>query len=99
MQIEYEITPADHLESVKFRYRSSVRRPVMILLGCALFLMGIVTYPYFERNWAVLEIALSVWIVAFQVFLPRIVHWRVYNRNREIFGLRTVKITEEGLVF
>src|ERR1700760_1723326 len=98
MQLEYEIMPADHLESVKVRYRSSVRRPVIIFLGCSLVLMGIVIYPYFERSWVALEIAVSVWIVALQVFLPRIVHWRVYYRNRHIFGFRTVKITDNGLV-
>jgi len=98
MQLEYAITPADHLESVKVRYRTSLRRLIMTFLGLVFLLMGIAMYPYFERSWSVLEISLSVWILLLQLFLPRIVHWLVYYRNREIFGPRKLNITEAGLV-
>lgn len=98
MQLEYAITPADHLESIKDRYRTSVRRLIMIFLGLVLLALGIATYPYFERSWSVFEISLSVWILVLQLFLPRIVHWQVYYRNREIFGPRKLNITEGGIV-
>ncbi|HLW51205.1 MAG TPA: YcxB family protein [Candidatus Angelobacter sp.] len=98
MQVEYEITPGDHLESVKIRYRSSVRRFVMTFLGIVLLLLGILTYPYFERGWSVLEISLSAWILLLQLFIPRIVHWLIYYRNRRIFGPRKVTFDEVGVI-
>ena len=98
MQVEYEITPADHLESVKVRYRTSVRRLLMIVLGSILLLLGLITYPYFDRSWSLLEIGLSIWILAVQLFLPRMVHRLAYYRNRPIFGLRKVNFDEHGVV-
>jgi len=98
MQLEYAITAADHLDSMKDRYRRSLRRLIMIFMGLFLLLMGIALYPYFERSWSVLEIGLSLWILALQLFLPRIVHWRVYYRNREIFGPRKLNISDAGIL-
>jgi YcxB-like protein len=98
MQLEYEINPADHLEGLKIRYRSSVRRLVLSSMGVLLLLLGIITYPYFERGWSVLVISLSAWILLVQLFIPRIVHWLTYYRNRRIFGLRRVTFDEVGVV-
>jgi len=50
MQLEYAITAADHLDSMKDRYRRSLRRLIMIFMGLFLLLMGIALYPYFERS-------------------------------------------------
>jgi hypothetical protein len=98
MQLEYEISAADHLESIKVRYRNSVRRLLMIFLGSVLLLLGLVAYPYFDRSWSIFEIGLSILILAVQLFLPRIVHRRIYYRNQNIFGLRKVSFDEHGLV-
>lgn len=98
MQLEYEIKPSDHLEAVKIRYRGSVRRIVLSFMGVLLLLLGIITYPYFEKGWSVLVIGLSVWILLMQLFIPRIAHWMVYYRNRAIFGPRKLTFDEFGVV-
>jgi hypothetical protein len=98
MQLEYEITPADHVESLKIRYRSSVRRIVLSFMGVVLLLLGILTYPYFDHGLSAVEIGLSIWILLVQIFIPRIVHWMIYYRNRRIFGVRKVAFDEAGVV-
>ena len=98
MQLAYEISPSDHLESVKIRTSRSLRRILLICMGACLLLLGIVTYPYFDHGFGATFIGLAIWIILISFLVPYIAHWRIYYGNRRLFGPRTVTFDETGVI-
>jgi hypothetical protein len=98
VQLAYEISPSDHLESVKVRTSRSPRRILLIFMGACLLLLGIVTYPYFDHAYAGTLIGLAIGVILISFLVPYISHWRVYYRNRRLFGRRTVTFSETGVI-
>jgi hypothetical protein len=97
MQLQYEITPEEHLELVK-THRSLTQRVFTLSLGGMGLLTGITAYPYLDHAWSLVLIFVSGWLVALDFLVPYIVHWKEYGRNRRLFGTRTVNIDERGIV-
>jgi YcxB-like protein len=104
MQIEYEIKPSDHLELLRKRYRS--QRPVVtfglavlgllwglgIYAGAGMFHLGMI------RSLSAWIIGVSIFIIAVELLGPYLVHWRIYGRNRRLFGTRRVTFNEDGII-
>jgi hypothetical protein len=95
VQIRYEITPSDHLEMLKVRFGVSARL-TKILIGISGILLGIFGYHFFGHTWIVV-IAVFVTLTVTQLFMPYIVHRRIYYRNPRLFEMRTVTFSDEGL--
>jgi hypothetical protein len=95
MQIRYEITPSDHLEMMKVRFGLAARL-VKILICIAGLSLGIFGYRYFGHSWSVVIAVFAVFTIL-QVFLPFIIHRKVYYRNPRLFGMRTVTFSDDGL--
>ena len=96
-QLRYEITPAEHLEMVKVVRSSLAGRLIRIYLAVIGLSLGIVSYLYFDRSLGLLMILLFIVFIILQVFLPYIIHRRVYYRNPRFFGMRTVTFDDEEL--
>jgi hypothetical protein len=95
VQIHYEITPSDHLEMLKVRFGVSAKG-ANILLDIVGICFGIVAYHFFGQGWFVV-IVLFATLAVIQLFLPNILHWRIYYRNPLLFEMRTVTVSDEGL--
>jgi hypothetical protein len=96
-QLRYEITPADHLEMVKVVRSSAARQLVRFSTSLIGLLSGAVIYSYFDRPFGQFVILVFVLLIILQMFLPYIIHRRVYYRNPRLFGIRTVTFDEEGV--
>lgn len=95
MQVQYEITPNDHLEMMKVKFGISAKL-TGILLSIAGTCLGILAYYFFGGEWDMVIIVFAI-LTIFQFFMPYIVHWRIYNRNRSLFEMRTVTFSDEGV--
>ena len=95
MQIRYEITPSDHLEMLKVRVGPGAR-PGKILIGIGGICLGIFGYYFFGDTWIVV-IAVFAALTLTQTFLPYMIHRRIYHRNPQLFEMRTVTFTDEGV--
>ncbi|HXX19069.1 MAG TPA: YcxB family protein [Candidatus Acidoferrum sp.] len=95
MQIRYEITPADYLEMLKARRRIAARLPLLLLDGVGLVL-GIVATYLLGPMWILVAAVFLVGMVT-QLFMPHLIYWRVYSRNRRLFESRIVTFTDEGI--
>jgi YcxB-like protein len=97
VQLQYEITPAEHLEMVKtVRIRPAVRLVRICLYGIGL-LLGVAIYKYLGQVIGVFFISLFATLIILQIMMPYIVHWRIYSRNPRLYGRRTVVFDNEGL--
>ena len=97
LQLRYEITPAEHLEMVKVVRSSLAGQFIRTFLGIIGIGLGIASYRYFDRSLGWLMISIFITFIILPVFLPYIVHRRVYYRNPRIFGMRTVTFDDEGM--
>ena len=97
VQLSYEITPADHLEMVKVVHTSLVSRLVKICLGVVGLSLGVLGYRYFDHSWSVVLISVFAAFIILQIFLPYLIHRRVYYRNPRLNGMRTVTFDDDGL--
>jgi hypothetical protein len=95
LQIQFEITPSDHLEILKVRFGISARL-TRILIGTGGICLGIIGYRFFGDSWMVV-IAVFASLTVVQLFMPHIIHRRVYYRNQPLFNMRTVTFSDEGL--
>ena len=95
MQIRYEITPSDHLEMLKVKCGVSANF-TKILLGIAGICLGILCYHLFGESWFVVILIFAV-LTATYIFMPHIVHRRIYYRNPGLFEMRTVTFSDEGI--
>ena len=96
LRLQYLITPAEHLEMIKFVRTNAARRFINFFLAVFVLLLGILTYGYFNRVQGFIMSALGVFLIVLQVFVPYIVHHRVYSRNPRAFAMRTVTFDDEG---
>src|SRR5262245_38899547 len=87
MQLQYDIKPKEHLEMVR-THRGLWSRIVLLYLGGTGVVTGIVAYQYLDRTWSMFLICLSFWVLVLDFLSPYIIHWRVYARNRRLFGPR-----------
>jgi hypothetical protein len=97
VQLQYEITPTDHLEMVKvvrFRRKTQVIRICLDVVG---LLLGFEVYCYFNLVWGVFLITFFGVLAVLQMFMPFLVHRRVYNRNPRLFGMKTVIFDDDGI--
>jgi sterol desaturase/sphingolipid hydroxylase (fatty acid hydroxylase superfamily) len=97
VQLSYEITPADHLEMVKVVRASLFSRVVKICLGIVGLALGILAHRYFNHSLGVVSISVFVAFIILQMFLPYLIHRRVYYRNPRLNGMRTVTFDDDGL--
>jgi len=94
MQVRYEITPSDHLEMLKVKVGVSAKLP-NVLFEIAGVCSGIFASYFFGGGWIVVTVLFAALLVT-QLFLPQIVHGRIYHRNPSLFEMRTVTFTDEG---
>jgi hypothetical protein len=95
LQIKYEITPSDHLEMLKVRFGLGVRLGRILICIAGIFL-GVFGYHFFGDTWIVV-IAVFAALTLTQIFMPYIIHRRIYHRNPQLFEMRTVTFTDEGV--
>ncbi len=97
VQLQYEITPAEHLEMVKTVRIRPARRLVRICLYGVGVLLGVALYQYLEPVIGVFFISLFAALIILQLIMPYIVHRRIYSRNPRLYGKRTVTFDNDGL--
>jgi hypothetical protein len=104
MQLEYEIKASEHLEYLKTRYRSP-RHIVTFCLSVLGLLCGLGVYASAGRLHQETAHILSEWIMGLSLFTitlellgPYLLHWRIYGRNRRLFGTRKVTFQEDGII-
>ena len=95
MQVRYEITPSDNLEMLSAKYSISSRLP-RILIGIGGICLGVFYYHFFGDGWSVV-IAVFATLTGIEAFLPYIAHRWVYSRNPNLYEMRTVTFSDEGL--
>jgi hypothetical protein len=95
VQVRYEITPKDYLESLKILFGVSASL-TKILIDSFGILLGLFGYHFFGPTWIVV-VAVFVALTITHLSMPYIVHRRVYRRNPLLFEMRTVTFTDEGI--
>lgn len=95
MQVRYEITPSDHLEMLKVRFGISAKL-TNILLGIFGICLGIFGYYLSGGTWILVIVMFAVFTLV-QIFLPYILHHKIYYRNPILFEMRTVTFDDEGV--
>ncbi len=96
MQLEYEIELPEFMEMAWLRHRSSVRWIVGVCVGVLGLLMG--AFLWADRFLGVVLVGFSIFLLLMQLMIPSLVFRRVYRRNRRMFGVRTVNISDSGIV-
>ncbi len=80
------------------RHRSSIRWIIGICVGIIGLLLGSVIYSYSDHVLGLILVAFSIFLLLLQLVIPSLVFARVYRRNSRMFGLRTVTISDTGIV-
>ena len=80
------------------RHRSSIRWITGICLGVGGFVLGLVFFVYAGHWFGIFLIALSVFLLLVQLIVPPLAFARVYRRNSRLFGMRTVTVSDTGIV-
>lgn len=80
------------------RHRSSIRWIIGICVGIMGLGLGVALYVYTEHWSGIFLIALSIFLLLVQLVIPSLVFARVYRRNSRMFGMRTVTISDAGIV-
>jgi hypothetical protein len=97
VQLQYEITPAEHLEMVRAVRIRPARQLVRICLYGVGIILGVAIYQYLEHLIGVFFISLFAAPIILQLLMPYIIHRRTYSRNPRLYGKRTVMFDNEGL--
>lgn len=97
VQLQYEITPADHLEMVKVVRCTRKTQVIRIGLDVVGLLLGFAVYGYFNLVWGVFLITFFGVLAVLQIFMPFLIHRRIYNRNPRLFGMKTVTFDDDGI--
>lgn len=94
-QTRYEITPSDHLEmlNVRFGLRARLGRILICIAGT---LLGVFGYHFVGDAWIGVIVVFAALTLA-QIFMPYIIHRRIYHRNPQLFEMRTVTFTDESV--
>ena len=80
------------------RHRSSIRWIIGICLGIVMLALGLVFYVYADHSVGIILIAGSIFLLLLQLIIPPLVFARVYRRNSRLFGMRTVTVSDHGIV-
>ena len=80
------------------RHRSSIRWIVGICVGGGGLALGLAFFVYADHWFGIFLIALSVFLLLLQLVIPSLVFARVYRRNSRMFGMRTVTVSDTGIV-
>ena len=98
MRLTYEITLPEFTEMAWLRHRSSIRWIIGICIGVLGLLLGSVIYTYSDHGLGLVLIGFSIFLLVLQLVIPSLVFRRVYRRNIRMFGMRTVTISDTGIV-
>ena len=94
MQIRYEITPSDHLEMVIARRSRRGFKTFLSLIGLSL---AVISFWYIDLAFSTFLVLVFAALSLIEIFLPSIIHRRIYRRNRRLFSERTVTFDDEGV--
>lgn len=82
---------------VKVVRTSLSSRLIKICLGLIGLSLGILGYRYLDRSLSVVLISVCAAFIILQIFLPYLIHRRVYYRNPRLNGIRTVTFDDDGV--
>jgi hypothetical protein len=80
------------------RHRSSIRWITGICLSILGLALGLVFFVYTDHWLGIFLIAASVFLLLVQLIVPSLAFARVYRRNSRLFGMRTVTVSDTGIV-
>jgi hypothetical protein len=98
VQLKYEITSPEYKEMAWLRHRSSIRWIIGICLGIIGLVLGAGFYFYTDHWLGLFLIFMSILLLVMQLIIPSLAFGRVYRRNSAMFGMRTVTISDTGIV-
>jgi hypothetical protein len=98
VQLKYEIALPEFMEMAWLRHRSSIRWIIGICVGLIGLLLGSAFYVYTDHALGLVLIAFAIFLLLMQFVVPSLVFRRVYRRNSRMFGMRTVTISDTGIV-
>jgi YcxB-like protein len=98
VQLKYEITFPEYKEMALLRHRSSIRWIIGICLGIMGLGLGLVFYVYADHVLGLFLTAFSIFLLLLQLVIPSLVFARLYRRNSRMFGMRTVTVSDSGIV-
>jgi hypothetical protein len=98
VQLKYEITLPEFREMAWLRHRSSIRWIVGICIASIGLGLGAALYVYSDRTVGLILIVGSIFLLLLQLVIPSLVFARFYRRNGRMFGLRTVTVSDTGIV-
>jgi hypothetical protein len=98
VQLKYEITFPEYKEMAWLRHRSSIRWIIGICLCIGWLALGLIVYFYGDHGLGLYLIAASVFLLLLQLAIPSLAFARLYRRNSRMFGMRTVTISDDGIV-
>jgi hypothetical protein len=98
VQLKYEISFPEYKEMAWLRHRSSIRWIIGICVGIMGLGLGVAFYVYAGHWSGIFLIALSIFLLLVQLIIPSLVFARVYRRNSRMFGMRTVTVSDTGIV-
>lgn len=98
MQLKYEIALPEFMEMAWLRHRSSIRWIIGICVGVIGLLMGAAFYVYTDHVVGMILIAFSIFLLLMQFVVPSLVFRRTYRRNLRMFGMRTINISDGGII-
>jgi hypothetical protein len=98
VQLKYEITLPEFREMAWLRHRSSIRWIIGICVGVMGLLLGSVFYVYSDHSLGLILVAFSIFLLLMQLVIPSLVFRRAYQRNGRMVSMRTVTISDTGIV-
>lgn len=98
MQLQYEITPADHLEMIKAVRVGGTARILRVCIDVLGMALGIFIYICGDRVTGLFFILFFLLLAIVSLsLLPWWIARRRYRRNARLFSLRTVTLDDNGL--
>jgi len=80
------------------RHRSSIRWITGICLGAGGLILGLVFFFYTDHWLGLFLMIAFVFLLLVQLIVPSLAFARVYRRNSRLFGMRTVTLSDAGIV-
>jgi hypothetical protein len=70
---------------------------IRISLDVVGLLFGVLAYCYFNLVWGLFLVTLFGVLAVLQLFMPYLIHRRLYYRNPRLHGKRTITFDDDGL--
>ena len=80
------------------RHRSSIRWIIGLCLGGGGLMLGLVFFVYVDHWLGLFLIVAFVFLLLVQLIVPSLAFARLYRRNSRLFGMRTVTVSDTGIV-